>query len=84
MGDQPMWEGKGVPLRTLRSPEMLAPARIPVAAGKNTAKTPKKHDNPSVQSKSAEGLKSGTKFVMKVEPIVERVKKKLSKSVTRS
>lgn len=27
---------------TLRSPEILAPARIPVAAGKNTAKTEKK------------------------------------------
>lgn len=27
---------------TARSPEMLAPARIPVAAGKNTANTSKK------------------------------------------
>ena len=38
---------------TLRSPEMLAPARIPVAAGKKMAKT-EKNECPS--------RKSGAKF----------------------
>ena len=38
---------------TFKSPEMLAPAKIPVAAGKNIAKTEKK---------SSPFLKSGTKL----------------------
>lgn len=33
---------RGRQLRTARSPEMLAPARMPVAAGKKMAKTEKK------------------------------------------
>lgn len=47
------------PLLTLRSPEMLAPASIPVAAGKNTLNTEKKDSPPR---------KSGNKFCLKTSP----------------
>ena len=48
---------------TLRSPEMLAPARIPVAAGKKTAKTVKK-----LCSVPSNLRKSGRKFPANVSP----------------
>lgn len=44
----------GQPLLTLRSPEMLAPARMPVAEGKKMENIPKKL--PSMP------LQSGTRF----------------------
>ena len=42
---------------TVRSPEMLAPAKIPVAAGKKIANTEKKDSS---------SLKSGPKFSRKI------------------
>ena len=50
---------------TLRSPDMLAPARIPVAAGKNTANTMKKF---SMSEAPPNALKLGTKLVRNVFP----------------
>jgi hypothetical protein len=50
-------------LRTFKSPDMLAPAKIPVAAGKNMAKTEKKL-SPS--------LKSGPKLVEKTSATKEK------------
>jgi len=47
-----------------RSPDMFAPARIPVAAGKNTAKTVKK-----LCSVPSNVRKAGTKLVMNVSPM---------------
>lgn len=47
---------------TARSPEMLAPARIPVAAGKKMAKTEKK-----VSSR-----KSGPMFSHIIEPVPKK------------
>ena len=52
---------------TFRSPEILAPARIPVAAGKNMANTEKK-DSPF--------LKSGPRLVTKTSAKKINVKKK--------
>lgn len=49
-----------VKIYTLRSPEILAPAKIPVAAGKNMAKT-EKNDSPF--------LKSGPKLVTKTSAV---------------
>lgn len=51
-------------ISTFKSPEMLAPARMPVAAGKKMAKTEKKV-SPS--------RKSGGKFSMKIFPEKKRV-----------
>lgn len=51
---------------TFRSPEILAPARIPVAAGKNMANTEKK-DSPF--------LKSGPRLVTKTSAKKINVKK---------
>lgn len=47
------WVGQ---MLTLRSPDMLAPAKIPVAAGKNTANTVKKF---SLEELPSDGRKSG-------------------------
>lgn len=47
-------------LRTLRSPEMLAPARMPVAEGKKMENIPKKLPSAPRQS--------GTKFWTKMSP----------------
>ena len=52
---------------TFRSPEILAPARIPVAAGKNMANTEKK-DSPF--------LKSGPRLVTKTSAKKINVKTK--------
>lgn len=54
---------------TLRSPEMLAPARIPVAAGKKMANTEKKFSFPPPVSFC---LKSGAKLSMKISPVKRR------------
>lgn len=48
---------------TLRSPEMLAPARMPVAAGKKMAKT-EKNVSPS--------RNSGRKFSFAIDSVSER------------
>lgn len=48
---------------TFRSPEMLAPARIPVAAGKKMAKT-EKNVSPS--------RNSGRKFSFAMDSVLER------------
>lgn len=49
---------------TSRSPEMFAPARIPVAAGKNIAKTEKK---------PSPFLNAGPKFSANIEAKIKRV-----------
>ena len=54
---------------TFRSPEMFAPARMPVAAGKNTAKRRKKLSIPLAPPRPR---KSGTKFVTNNCPIMHR------------
>lgn len=53
---------------TFRSPEMLAPARMPVAAGKNMENT-EKNDSPL--------RKSGVKFSKKILPLKKKHKKSL-------
>lgn len=50
-------------IRTFKSPEMLAPARMPVAAGKKMANTEKKVSPPR---------KSGGKFSMKIFALKRR------------
>ena len=45
---------------TVRSPEMLAPARIPVAAGKKMA---------NAEKKVSSSLKSGPKFSMRIATV---------------
>ena len=52
---------------TFKSPEMLAPARIPVAAGKKMANTEKK---------LSPALKSGGKFSKKIFAVRERRNRK--------
>ena len=54
---------------------MLAPASIPVAAGKKTANAAKKQPIPSpdAQLRSPDsGRKMGTKFVVNVSPAIQR------------
>lgn len=57
---------------TRKSPEMLAPARIPVAAGKKMANTEKKSSFP---------LKSGGKFSKKIFAVREGGKMKREEEV---